>query len=270
MVEKSTELLSDFLLIVFLIAFTYYSCRAIFGRDPILEALFTRLDKKIGGKRKRRRELKELVEKVFPESGKFSLVYSSFPILGRHRPQMEITYVSEIRPPTWLDMEIEDHASIKIFDIYSRDLSELNKEIQGELYKLQKSDLDREKKERAKEKKWKERRKERIKRNKKLSSTRKPKLQDIAEKVFSSIDNLNIDLDTGEMRLEYRGQELSYANSFRRSYKSIEQEMRKDKLETNRPNYTYNRTRRGRSSESDDDINSVDGGPPSEAADDDG
>ena len=74
--------------------------------------------------------------------------------------------------------------------------------------------------------------------------------------VGSKVDNLIIDMDTGDMRLEYRGQELSYANSLRRSYKSIEQEMRKDKLETNRPNYTYNRTRRGRSSESDDDINS--------------
>ena len=258
MVEISTELVFNFLLIVFLIPFTYFTW------------ILPRLDKTIA-KRKRKRELKELVEKVFPESGKFSLAYSSFPIIGP--PQMKITYVREILYFPWNRYwtESKDYASIKIFDIYSKDLSELNKEIQDELYKLQKPDLDREKKERAKEKKRKERRKERIKRNKKLSSTRKPKLQDIAEKVFSSVDNLNIDMDTGDMRLEYRGQKLFYANSLKRSYKSIEQEMRKDKLEPKSTNYTYNRTRRGRPSDYDgNDINSVDGGPPSEAADDDG
>ena len=261
MVEISTELVFNFLLIVFLIPFTYFTWIAIWRTVEALirlEALVgTWLDKKSGGKRKRRRELKELVEKIFPKSGKFRLVSSSFPITGP--PQMKITIVKELV----YSPEPDDYALIQILDIYSKSISNLNKEIKGELYKLQKPDLDR-------EKKRKERMKERIKRNKKLSSTRKPKLQDIAEKVFSSVDNLNIDMDTGEMRLEYRGQELFYANSLRKSYKSIEQEMRKDKLETNRPNYTYNRTRRGRSSESDDDINSVDGGPPSEAADDDG
>ncbi len=67
--------------------------------------------------------------------------------------------------------------------------------------------------------------------------SRKTKLREIADGVFTSIDDFRVDLDDGELFFSVKGRRLYYRNSLTRSYKSIEEEMKED-LNQSKRNYS--------------------------------
>lgn len=78
---------------------------------------------------------------------------------------------------------------------------------------------------------WKEERKRKVKmaetrkKNRVRLESRKTKLREIADGVFASIEDFEVDLDDGTLEFSVKGRRLIYEKSLTRTYKSIEDEM---------------------------------------------
>lgn len=91
---------------------------------------------------------------------------------------------------------------------------------------------------RKKERKRKQKLAETRRKNRRKLESRKTKLREIADSVFTSIDDFRIDLDDGELTFSVNGRRLRYEISLNRSNKSIEEEMKKD-LNAPMRNYSH-------------------------------
>tara|TARA_B100000029_G_scaffold502627_1_gene578198 strand:+ start:140 stop:1120 length:981 start_codon:yes stop_codon:yes gene_type:complete len=107
--------------------------------------------------------------------------------------------------------------------------------------------------------------------NRALWSRKKEGMRTIAESVFPKIVSFEYDPYIDRLEIETNEQELHYDDVLKRNLPGIRKEMQKDYEDrgVSRTSYVsrYGRSRRY-GDPSDDDINSVDGGPPSEAYDD--
>ena len=70
------------------------------------------------------------------------------------------------------------------------------------------------------------------KKNRMRLESRKTKLREIADKVFASIEDFEVDLDDGTLEFSVKGRRLIYEKSLTRTYKSIEEEMVIDSKKT--------------------------------------
>ena len=102
---------------------------------------------------------------------------------------------------------------------------------------------------------------------------REPTIRAIAEEVFQQTRFLEFRYIQALDKLYVHGRNFKfyYENVLNKTYDSIEKEMKVDYSNWKSPSVSSRRYRRSRGyGSTDDDINSVDGGPPSEASDDDG
>ena len=86
----------------------------------------------------------------------------------------------------------------------------------------------------SKKKRRAERRRRTREKNKQRWEKRKQKLRELADSVFASVSNFDVDLDTGKLEFSSDGFNWFYEKSLTRQYHTIEAEMLQDKK-----NHTY-------------------------------